>query len=108
MDPYAVVPAKGRRGGIHDLEVHLQDLAVGKMREALGVGILFRIAVVDRVHLLAHEDDVRPDLGGSQGRGGIGAEEGTSQACREDHDLSVFEIFDGLFPVEGFSHVLDF
>jgi hypothetical protein len=67
-------------------------LLVGDLVEALGVGDLFGVGVVDAVHFCGLEQDIRLDFRGSKRGAGIGGEEGVAGAGGEDDDTALLEV----------------
>src|SRR6185295_2962848 len=76
QDGHVVVHAEGDGGGVHHLELPLEDVQVGELAEADGGGVLLGVGGVDAVHLGGLHDDVRVDLHGAEGGGGVGGEVG--------------------------------
>ena len=63
------------------------------------------VLVVHAVHHGGLEHDVRTHLNSTQGRGGIGREEGVAGAAAEDGDLAVCHGLQGILAGKGRSHL---
>ena len=91
-DRHLVVVAQGRGGGVHDLEVAVEDLAVADGLEALGVGVGARVRVVDAVDVGGLHEDLCVDLAGAQGGGGVRGEIGVASAGGIDGDAPLLKV----------------
>ena len=85
-DGQLLLPAEGDGGEIRGLQVVPNDLLIGKMAVAHGVGILLGISGIDGVHIFGQEQGVRADLRRPEGRRRVRGEEGAAGAAGEDDD----------------------
>ena len=84
-----------------------EDLDVGELVEALGVGVmLLGIGVVDAVDLGRLEDHLGADLHGAQAGRGVGGEERVAGAGGEDHDAPLLEVARGAAADVGLGDLL--
>src|SRR5690606_11532104 len=98
----------GEGGGVHHLQVAVEDFVVGEGVEAGGVRVLRRVGVVVAVDLGGLEQQVGADLDGAQGGAGVGGEEGVAGAGGEDGDPALFQVPDGAAANVVLAHVVDF
>ena len=85
-DGQLLLPAEGDGGQVRGLQVVLDDLLIGKMAVADGVGVLLGVGGIDGVHVLGEEQGVRADLRRPEGRRRVRGEEGAAGAAGEDDD----------------------
>ena len=85
-DGQLLLPAEGDGGEIRGLQVVPDDLLVGKVAVADGVGVLLGVGGIDGVHVLGEEQGVRADLRRPEGRRRVRGEEGAAGAAGEDDD----------------------
>src|SRR5215475_14021214 len=100
-DGHTVVHAQRDRGGIHDLKILMQDVAVADLVEELSAGDALGIGVVNAVDASGLEDDVGLDFHGAESGGGVRGEIRIAGAGSEDHDAAFFKVTHGAAADEG-------
>lgn len=88
-----VLATKGNAGGIHDLEIFLENVKVGEVGEEASVGIFAGIVIEDAFDLGGFDQELGVDLLGAESGGGIRGDEGVSGTSGEDHDAAGTEVF---------------
>ncbi len=99
--------AHGQGGHVHDAEFFFDGFVEGEVGIAGGVGVFVGIGGVDPVDLGGFEEDIAIELGGAEGRAGVGGAEWVARARCEDHDASFVEVADGPVADEGFGDCSD-
>src|SRR6478736_3429362 len=94
-DGDVVVEAEREGGRVHDVEPLLERLDERELVVFDGVVVLFRVLVVDAVHLGGLHDDVGVQFRGAEGGGGVGGEIRVAGAGDEDDDAALLKVAHG-------------
>ena len=85
-DRLVVFHTKAECGGVHDFELAGQRVVEGEALKAGGIGVFYRIRIVDAIDFGRFENHVCGDLAGAEGGGGVGGKEGVAGSGGEDDD----------------------
>ena len=83
----------------------LQALKIGNFAISLGLGIFFRVAVVNAIDARGFENHIRANLVGAQRGGGVGGKIGVARASAEDDHAALFEMPYGAAANERLGHL---
>src|SRR5262245_22565423 len=87
-----IFASKGECGHVHDFEIAVHCLLVGKALIAFGGLFLFRVGAVDPVDIGGLEHGISANLGGPQDSRGVGCEKRVPCARRKQEDSAALEM----------------
>jgi hypothetical protein len=89
-----VIPAHGDRCCIHYFKVFRQHFCITYFFIFNSISVLYRIGVVNTIHLGRLEQDIGPDLDGAKGRRSIGRKIGVARSGSKDDHPPLLQVAD--------------
>src|SRR5262249_25950223 len=81
-------------GHVHHAQIIANYLGVSQLLIANGVRVQLRVVAVNAVHLGRFQEDIRLQLTGTQGGGGVRGDERVAGSAREDDDPALLQVAD--------------